>query len=208
MSGIPVGYVTVNERLKAALDRWPDLRVVEIPFEIHEIAGETYLWTAVYVYPTPDETRPIRGSVLEPIRPDRHPLHHSELMTGYTSGLGRALGYLGLGIDAGIATSDEIAARQPAALGTRAARPAQKAAEAAERMGAVQRDRENVERLLEAFPDPEPVTAGRRKEPTEKMVAFYRTLIAERGLDEDPDILVDFDACKAEIDRLKEIPRP
>lgn len=208
MSGIPVGYVTVNERLKAALERWPDLRVVELPFEIHEIAGETYLWTAVHVYPTPDETRPIRGSVLEPIRPERHPLHHSELMTGYTSGLGRALGYLGLGIDAGIATSDEIQARQPAALGTRAARPAQKAAQAAERMGAVQRDRENVERLLEAFPDPEPAPAGRRKEPTEKMIGFYKTLIAERGLDEDPAALEDFDACKREIDRLKEIPRP
>ena len=201
MSGIPVGYVTVNERLKAALDRWPDLRVVEEDFQIHEIAGETYLWTAVYVYPTPDETRPIRGSVLEPIRPERHPLHHSELMTGYTSALGRALGYLGLGIDAGIATSDEINARQPASLGTRATRPAQKAAQAAEQMGAVQR-------LLEAFPDPEPVTAGRRKEPTEKMIGFYRTLIAERGLDEDPDILADFDACKREIDRLKDIPRP
>jgi hypothetical protein len=208
MSGIPVGYVTVNERLKAALERWPDLRVVELPFEIHEIAGEIYLWTAVDVYPTPDETRPIRGSVLEPIRPERHPLHHSELMTGFTSGLGRALGYLGLGIDAGIATSDEINARQPGALGTRAARPAQKAAQAAERMGAVQRERENVERLLEAFPDPEPAPGGRRKEPTEKMIGFYRTLIAERGLDEDPDILADFDACKAEIDRLKEIPRP
>lgn len=208
MSGIPVGYVTVNERLKAALDRWPDLRVIEIPFEIHDIAGETMLWTAVYVYPTPEETRPIRGSVLEPIRPERHPLHHSELMTGYTSALGRALGYLGLGIDAGIATSDEIAAREPAALGRRAVRPAQKAAQAAEQMGAVQRDRENVERLLEAFPPAEPASAGRRKEPTEKMAGFYRTLIAERGLDEDPDILADFDACKREIDRLKDIPRP
>jgi len=208
MSGIPVGYVTVNERLKAALDRWPDLRVIEIPFEIHDIAGETMLWTAVYVYPTPEETRPIRGSVLEPIRSERHPLHHSELMTGYTSALGRALGYLGLGIDAGIATSDEIAAREPAALGRRAVRPAQKAAQAAEQMGAVQRDRENVERLLEAFPPAEPASAGRRKEPTEKMAGFYRTLIAERGLDEDPDILADFDACKREIDRLKDIPRP
>ena len=208
MSGIPVGYVTVNERLKAALDRWPDLRVVEEDFQIHEIAGETYLWTAVYVYPTPDETRPIRGQVLEPIRPERHPLHHSELMTGFTSALGRALGYLGLGIDAGIATTDEIAARQPAALGTRATRPAQKAAQAAEQMGAVQRDRENVERLLEAFPPAEPASAGRRKQPTEKMAGFYRTLIAERGLDEDPDILADFDACKREIDRLKDIPRP
>jgi len=207
MSGIPAGYVTVNQRLLAALERFPDLRVVETPFQIHEIDGTTYLWTAVQVYPTP-EHQPTDGSVLEPVRPDRHPLKHSELMTGYTSALGRALGYLGFGIDAGIATSDEIQARQPAQLGERAVRPAQKAAQAAERMGAVQRERETVERLLDAFPAAEPAPAGRRKEPTEKMAAFYRKLVAERGLDEDPDALADFDTCKAEIDRLKETPRP
>jgi len=207
MSGIPAGYVTVNQRLLAALERFPDLRVVETPFQIHEIDGTTYLWTAVQVYPTP-EHQPTDGSVLEPVRPDRHPLKHSELMTGYTSALGRALGYLGFGIDAGIATSDEIQARQPAQLGERAVRPAQKAAQAAEQMGAVQRERETVERLLDAFPAAEPAPAGRRKEPTEKMAAFYRKLVAERGLDEDPDALADFDTCKAEIDRLKETPRP
>ena len=207
MSGIPAGYVTVNQRLLAALERFPDLRVVETPFQIHEIDGTTYLWTAVQVYPTPDH-QPTDGSVLEPVRPDRHPLKHSELMTGYTSALGRALGYLGFGIDAGIATSDEIQARQPAQLGERAVRPAQKAAQEAERMGAVQRERETVERLLDAFPAAEPAPAGRRKEPTEKMAAFYRKLVAERGLDEDPDALADFDTCKAEIDRLKETPRP
>jgi len=207
MSGIPAGYVTVNQRLLAALERFPDLRVVETPFQIHEIDGTTYLWTAVQVYPTP-EHQPTDGSVLEPVRPDRHPLKHSELMTGYTSALGRALGYLGFGIDAGIATSDEIQARQPAQLGERAVRPAQKAAQAAEQMGAVQRERETVERLLDAFPAAEPAPAGRRKEPTEKMAAFYRKLVAERGLDQDPDALADFDTCKAEIDRLKETPRP
>jgi len=207
MSGIPAGYVTVNQRLLAALERFPDLRVVETPFQIHEIDGTTYLWTAVQVYPTP-EHQPTDGSVLEPVRPDRHPLKHSELMTGYTSALGRALGYLGFGIDAGIATSDEIQARQPAQLGERAVRPAQKAAQAAEQMGAVQRERETVERLLDAFPAAEPAPAGRRKEPTERMAGFYRKLVAERGLDEDPDALADFDTCKAEIDRLKETPRP
>lgn len=207
MSGIPAGYVTVNQRLLAALERYPDLRVVETPFQIHEIDGTTYLWTAVQVYPTPDH-QPTDGSVLEPVRPDRHPLKHSELMTGYTSALGRALGYLGFGIDAGIATSDEIQARQPAQLGERAIRPAHKAAQAAEAMGAVQRERETVERLLDAFPASEPAPAGRRKEPTEKMAAFYRKLVAERGLDEDPSALEDFDTCKAEIDRLKETPRP
>jgi len=207
MSGIPAGYVTVNQRLLAALERFPDLRVMEHPYLVQEIAGTTYLWCAVSVFPTP-EHQPTNGSVLEPIRPDRHPLKHSELMTGYTSALGRALGYLGFGIDAGIATSDEIQARQPAQLGERAVRPAQKAAQAAEQMGAVQRERETVERLLDAFPAAEPAPAGRRKEPTEKMAAFYRKLVAERGLDEDPDALADFDTCKAEIDRLKETPRP
>jgi len=207
MSGIPAGYVTVNQRLLAALERYPDLRVVETPFQIHEIDGTTYLWTAVQVYPTP-EHQPTDGSVFEPVRPERHPLKHSELMAGYTSALGRALGYLGFGIDAGIATSDEIQARQPAQLGERAVRPAQKAAQAAEQMGAVQRERETVERLLDAFPAAEPAPAGRRKEPTEKMAGFYRKLVAERGLDEDPDALADFDTCKAEIDRLKETPRP
>jgi hypothetical protein len=207
MSGIPAGYVTVNQRLLAALERFPDLRVMEHPYLVQEIDGTTYLWCAVSVFPTP-EHQPTNGSVLEPVRPDRHPLKHSELMTGYTSALGRALGYLGFGIDAGIATSDEIQARQPAQLGERAVRPAQKAAQAAEQMGAVQRERETVERLLDAFPAAEPAPAGRRKEPTEKMAAFYRKLVAERGLDEDPDALADFDTCKAEIDRLKETPRP
>lgn len=206
MSGIPAGYVTVNQRLLAALERYPDLRVVETPFQIHEIDGTTYLWTAVQVYPTPDH-QPTDGSVLEPVRPDRHPLKHSELMTGYTSALGRALGYLGFGIDAGIATSDEIQARQPAQLGERAIRPAHKAAQAAEAMGAVQRERETVERILEAFPEG-PEAFGKRKEPTEKMIAFYRKLIAERGLAEDAGDLRNFDTCKAAIDRLKETPRP
>ena len=210
MSGIPAGYVTVNQRLKAALERYPDLRVVEHPYLVQEIADTTYLWCAVSVYPSP-EHEPTTGSVLEPIRPDRHPLKHSELMTGFTSGLGRALGYLGFGIDEGIATSDEIHARQPAQLGERAVRPAQKAAEAAERMGAVQRDRENTEALLDAFEGAsivEPALTTRRKGPTEKMTGFYRKLCAERGLDEDPAALEDFDVCKAEIDRLKEVPRP
>ena len=199
------GYVTVNERLKMALAKYPDLRVMELPFLVQEINGDTFLWCAVAVYPTP-EHQPTNGSVLEPM-PGRTPYtRNSELMVGYTSALGRALGYLGFGIDAGIATSDEIQAR--AQLGERAVRPAQKAAQEAERMGAVQRERETVERLLDAFPAAEPAPAGRRKEPTEKMAAFYRKLVAERGLDEDPDALADFDTCKAEIDRLKETPRP
>ena len=97
------GYVTVNERLKLALAKYPDLRVEELPFDIVEIGGQTNLHCTIRVYTTPDDTRPVLGSVLEPI-PGRTPYtRNSELMVGMTSALGRALGYLGFGIDKGIA---------------------------------------------------------------------------------------------------------
>jgi len=211
------GYVTVNERLKLALAKYPDLRVMELPFLVQEIAGTTYLWCAVSVYPTP-EHQPTNGSVLEPIRADRHPLKHSELMVGYTSALGRALGYLGFGIDKGIASNDEVAARvgtdrefedaMPAVtrakVGSRAKTGASKAAQAAFDRAGDADTAEPVESVLDAFPG---ASVKKRQEPTEKMVAFYKRLCRERSLEYDEQALVDFDACKIAIDRLKEMPR-
>lgn len=48
-----------------------------------------------------------------------------------------------------------------------------------------------------------PETSGRRSQPTERMIGFYRKLCDERGADVDPAALEDFDVCKSEIDRLK-----
>ena len=160
------GYVTVNERLKLALAKYPDLRVEELPFDIVEIGGQTNLHCTVRVYTTPDDTRPVLGSVLEPI-PGRTPYtRNSELMVGMTSALGRALGYLGFGIDKGIASNDEVAARigtdrefndaMPAVtrakVGSRAKTGAQKAAEAALERGGGADSPEPLESVLEAFP--------------------------------------------------------
>jgi len=211
------GYVTVNERLKLALAKYPDLRVMELPFLVQEIAGTTYLWCAVSVYPTP-EHQPTNGSVLEPIRADRHPLKHSELMVGYTSALGRALGYLGFGIDKGIASNDEVAARvgtdrefedaMPAVtrakVGSRAKTGPSKAAQAAFDRAGDADTAEPVESVLDAFPG---ASVKKRQEPTEKMIGFYKRLCRERSLEYDEQALVDFDVCKAAIDRLKEMPR-
>jgi len=211
------GYVTVNERLKMALAKYPDLRVMELPFLVQEINGDTFLWCAVAVYPTP-EHQPTNGSVLEPM-PGRTPYtRNSELMVGYTSALGRALGYLGFGIDKGIASNDEVAARvgtdrefedaMPAVtrakVGSRAKTGAQKAAQAAfERAGDAD-TAEPVESVLDAFPG---ASVKKRQEPTEKMIGFYKRLCRERSLEYDEQALVDFDVCKAAIDRLKEMPR-
>ena len=212
------GYVTVNERLKLALAKYPDLRVEELPFDIVEIGGQTNLHCTVRVYTTPDDTRPVLGSVLEPI-PGRTPYtRNSELMVGMTSALGRALGYLGFGIDKGIASNDEVAARigsdrefddaMPAVtrakIGSRAKTGAQKAAEAALERGAGVDTAEPLESVLEAFPGS---SVKKRQEPTEKMIGFYKRLCRERSLEYDEQALVDFDVCKAAIDRLKEMPR-
>jgi len=211
------GYVTVNERLKMALAKYPDLRVMELPFLVQEINGDTFLWCAVAVYPTP-EHQPTNGSVLEPM-PGRTPFtRNSELMVGYTSALGRALGYLGFGIDKGIASNDEVAARigtdrefndaMPAVtrakVGSRAKTGAQKAAEAALERGGGADTAEPLESVLDAFPGS---SVKKRQEPTEKMIGFYKRLCRERSLKYDEQALVDFDACKAAIDRLKEMPR-
>jgi hypothetical protein len=211
------GYVTVNERLKMALAKYPDLRVMELPFLVQEINGDTFLWCAVAVYPTP-EHQPTNGSVLEPM-PGRTPYtRNSELMVGYTSALGRALGYLGFGIDKGIASNDEVAARigtdrefndaMPAVtrakVGSRAKTGAQKAAEAALERGGGADSPEPLESVLDAFPGS---SVKKRQEPTEKMIGFYKRLCRERSLEYDEQALVDFDACKIEIDRLKEMPR-
>ena len=212
------GYVTVNERLKLALAKYPDLRVEELPFDIVEIGGQTNLHCTVRVYTTPDDTRPVLGSVLEPI-PGRTPYtRNSELMVGMTSALGRALGYLGFGIDKGIASNDEVAARigtdrefndampavNRAKVGSRAKTGAQKAAEAALERGGGADTAEPLESVLEAFPG---ASVKKRQEPTEKMIGFYKRLCRERSLEYDEQALVDFDACKIAIDRLKEMPR-
>lgn len=212
------GYVTVNERLKLALAKYPDLRVEELPFDIVQIGDQTNLHCTVRVYTTPDDTRPVLGSVLEPV-PGRTPYtRHSELMVGMTSALGRALGYLGFGIDKGIASNDEVAARvgsdrdfedaMPAVtraqVGSRAKTGPSKAAQAALERGQGVDTAEPTEAILEAFPG---ASVKKRQEPTDKMIGFYKRLCRERSLEYDEQALVDFDACKAAIDRLKDMPR-
>lgn len=106
------GYVDVPTRLRLALVKYPDLRVTELPHQIIELGDKTFLVCSVAVYQTPDDTRPVTGSAWEPL-PGKTPYtRDSEWMVGHTSALGRALGYLGFGIDRAIASANEVEARQ------------------------------------------------------------------------------------------------
>lgn len=106
------GYVPVNDRLIDALKRWPDLRVQETAFDIMRIDEQTFLVCEVTVWRTPDDPKPAIATAAEPF-PGKTPYTRgSERMVGYTSALGRALGYMGIGIDKAMASSNEIQARQ------------------------------------------------------------------------------------------------
>jgi len=106
------GYVDVATRLRMALEKYPDMRVVEAGHQIVEVADLTFLVCHVAVYLTPDDERPVCGSAWERL-PGLTPYQkNSELMVGMTSALGRCLGYLGFGIDKAIASQNEVDARR------------------------------------------------------------------------------------------------
>jgi hypothetical protein len=99
------GYVDVKTRLRQALEKHPDLRVHEHPPIFKELP--TGLVVICQVSVTVGD-RGVNAHNSEPV-PGKTPYtKDSELANGYTSALGRALGYLGFGIDESIASRDDI----------------------------------------------------------------------------------------------------
>jgi hypothetical protein len=105
------GYVDVPTRLRLALEKYPDLRVQESGYTIVQVDDKKFLVCEVDVYTTLDDPRPVSGSAWEPLPGLTPYTRNSELMVGMTSALGRALGYLGFGIDRSIASANEVEAR-------------------------------------------------------------------------------------------------
>lgn len=105
-------YVDVATRLKLALEKYPNLRVSERGHEIATFGDTTVLICSVCVWRDVDDEYPVIASASEPL-PGRTPYtRNSELMVGMTSALGRALGYMGVGINSSIASRNEVEARQ------------------------------------------------------------------------------------------------
>jgi hypothetical protein len=101
-------YIEVKDRLRMALDKWPDLRVEEETPQITEVGERLFLICKVIVRRTAEDTCPITAQAWEPL-PGRTPYtKDSELMVGMTSALGRALGYMGFGITKSIASANEV----------------------------------------------------------------------------------------------------
>jgi hypothetical protein len=108
-------YVDVKTRLKQALALYPQLRIVEHRPEITQVGDQLFIECSVTVSRDPDDPIPVTAYIFEPYPGKTTFTKNSEQANGATSVLGRALGYMGLGIDKSIASSNEVLGRQQAA---------------------------------------------------------------------------------------------
>lgn len=106
------GYVDVPTRLRLALQDWPQLRIQETSCTLEQVGEQLFLICVVTVWRDERDAVPVIASAAEQV-PGRTPYtRNAERMVGFTSALGRALGYMGYGIDKSIASHDEIKHRQ------------------------------------------------------------------------------------------------
>jgi hypothetical protein len=109
-------YVDVPTRLAEALKRWPNLRIQETRPVIVTVDNQAYVEISCTVWRDDTDPLPTTAYCWEPI-PGRTPYTKgSEMMNASTSCLGRALGFLGMGIGKSIASRNEVQARQPGPL--------------------------------------------------------------------------------------------
>lgn len=113
-------YVDVATRLKIAFERWPELRIQETSREVIEMPDKScFIRCTVTIWRSLDDPIPVIASACE-IYPGRTPYtKFSESEVGYTSAVGRALAYAGIGANKSLASRDEVMAaqsRQPTRL--------------------------------------------------------------------------------------------
>lgn len=110
MSGFDlVDYVDVKERLRLFYARYPEGSVQFELVDVRDIGGKTVLIGRALAYRSPDDPRPGIGTAWELVPGTTPYTRGSELMNLETSCWGRAVGSLGIGLDRGIATMQEVA---------------------------------------------------------------------------------------------------
>jgi hypothetical protein len=97
-------YVDVKTRIKLFYEKYPD---GSLQFKFKGSLGAN-IWGVAYAYRNPEDPRPATGNASELAEGKTAYTRGSELMNLETSAIGRAIGNLGIGIEAGMATSDEV----------------------------------------------------------------------------------------------------
>jgi len=103
-------YITVAMRMREFYKKYPDGSLQLDTPTITEICGKTWAIGRAYAYRTPDDLRPGIGTAMEVIPGLTPYTRGSEIQNLETSCWGRALAAIGVGIEKGVATSDEVRA--------------------------------------------------------------------------------------------------
>ena len=104
-------YIEVSERIRQFVEQYPT-GSLQSDWGMVDRDGEQWLAVKAYAYRYPDDPRPGIGHAWEPI-PGRTPFTKgSELMVGETSSWGRALAAIGIAVNRGIASANEIRSAQ------------------------------------------------------------------------------------------------
>lgn len=105
-------YVTVAERMRAFYKAFPEGSLQLDPVQITTVEGKTWAIGRAYAYRDRQDDRPGIGTAWE-IIPGLTPYTRgSELQNLETSCWGRALAAIGIGIEKGVATADEVRGSQ------------------------------------------------------------------------------------------------
>lgn len=110
-------YTPVNDRILRFKELFPDGSLAPLdparPFWIEDVpgVGQRLIYVAA-AYRTPDDPRPGIGMAWEPLPGVTPYTKGSELMVAETSAWGRALAAIGIGVNSGIASTEEVQARR------------------------------------------------------------------------------------------------
>lgn len=101
-------YVDVKTRIKLFYERYPE---GSLQFEFKGVmpSNPEYIWGVAYAYRNAEDPRPSTGTASELAKGKTAFTAGSELQNLESSCFGRCIGALGIGIEAGMATSDEVA---------------------------------------------------------------------------------------------------
>ena len=191
-------YVDVKTRLKMALDKFPDLRISESAPLLVNVGDREFIQTMVIVWRSADDMMPTQAYNWEPF-PGRTPYtKDSEQQNSATSALGRALGYLGMGIETSIASANEVRARRDTS--ERLATPARVLPDSEEqprpsKVSVLEEKRKS----LGSAAGVGPMTAGQR--------TLITNMCKERGLDYDDTSAMTFAEASEMITTLKATPK-
>ena len=194
-------YVDVKTRLKQALKVFPQLRIVEHRPEITQVGDQLFIECSVTVSRDPDDPIPVTAYMFEPYPGRTTFTKLSEQANGATSALGRALGYMGFGIDKSIASSNEVLGRQQGAENDRntvvsVARPTP--------VLDGPRAKEIGSARLSAR---EQTQASNSNGATANQIKMLTQMCAERGLDFDPATPMTYSEAKDMFLNIKPIPK-